>query len=554
MDSGIHGGGAGGGAGNARLAGEEPKNPEKHEEPLRRSPMRRRVLAAIAVVAAAALAFSACTPLLSLLPGTNRTVKPSYEPPATPEGTVEGFGAQQPNWVDCGNGMQCADVLAPLDWDDLSGEQIKLRLVKKPASGAEPLGTLFVNPGGPGSSGVDYVAENIDHSVPQEVQAAYDVIGWDPRGVAASTPVECLDAAEMDDYLFGIDEHADLEVGSDEWIDASLRETEEFGAACQNRTGPLLGNVDTASTVRDLDMLRSIVGDDALNYLGFSYGTYIGARYADAYPERVGRLVLDGAMDPTSTLADVVREQTLGFEQALRAYVTDCLGRSDCPLAGDVDQGMGQIRSLLDRVEDQPLRGADGRMVNSGTLLTAIITPLYSQNSWSYLDQLITSVGEGDAEVALSLADFYYDREGGQYLSNSTEAFAAINCLDYPSAELDRKRMRAEAAELEKIAPTIGKFQGYGDLSCAGWPYPGAADRAPVTGEGAAPILVVGTTGDPATPYKWAVSLAEQLESGVLVTFKGEGHTAYGDSECVDAVVDDYLLTGAVPAKDPQCT
>ncbi|MFT4231330.1 MAG: alpha/beta hydrolase, partial [Leucobacter sp.] len=521
----------------------------------RRRPSRRAAVAALAV---AVLGLSGCGILPSLLPGASShgTADPEQELgplPDPPPATITGFGSQQPEWEDCGSGMECADVYAPLDWDDLKGDRITLRLVKHPATGGDPIGTLFVNPGGPGASGAEYVADSIEYTVPADVLSAYDVVGWDPRGVGASSAVHCYDAKGMDDYLFGLGEEADLEPGSDEWIAAALDEAKAFGEACEQGTGPLLGHVSTASTVRDLEMLRAISGDDKLNYLGFSYGTYIGARYADAYPERVGRLVLDGAMDPSTTLADVVREQTRGFELALRAYVADCLDRSNCPLSGTVDDAMAGIGALLDGVEEHPLRGSDGRMLSANTMLTAIITPLYAQSNWGYLDDLITSVNAGDADVALSLADFYYDRSGGEYLSNSTEAFSAINCLDYPGG-IDVERMRAEAKELAEIAPTIGRFQGYGDISCAGWPVQGPQQRGAVTAAGADPILVVGTTGDPATPYRWAESLAGQLESGVLVTYQGEGHTAYGENACVNAVVDAYLLTGAVPAEDPRCS
>ncbi|PRI12494.1 peptidase [Leucobacter massiliensis] len=517
----------------------------------RRPRTRRAVLLPAALLAAAALALSGCGLLPQLLPDS--ATDGTGPLPDEPQGTVEGFGAQRPHWVACGEGMECADVYAPLDWEDPAGERITLRMVKHPATGGDPLGTLFVNPGGPGASGAQYVADNIDYAIPAEVQRAYDVIGWDPRGVGESSPVTCFDAAGMDEYLFGVDETAQLEPGSDEWIAAALDESRAFGEACEQGTGALLGHVDTASTVRDLDMLRAIVGDDTLNYLGFSYGTYIGARYADAYPERVGRMVLDGAMDPTTGLDDVVREQTRGFELALRAYASDCLNRSDCPLSGTVDEAMASIGELLARVEAEPLRGSDGRMLSVSTMLTAIITPLYSQDNWGYLDELWRTVSNGNADVALELADFYYDRSDGSYQSNSTEAFSAINCLDYPN-EPDADRMREEAAELERIAPTIGRYQGYGDISCAAWPVQGVADRSPVTASGAAPILVVGTTGDPATPYRWAESLARQLDSGVLLTFEGEGHTAYTSSACVRDIVDDYLLTGSVPAADPHCS
>ncbi|NLA65037.1 MAG: alpha/beta hydrolase, partial [Leucobacter sp.] len=312
-------------------------------------------MALIAASLVAALALSGCAPLVSVFEQLIRSSQGSK--PTEVVGTD--FGGQQPRWRECGD-MQCAAVQAPLDWADPEGERIKLALVKQPALSGNPIGTLFVNPGGPGASGVNYISSSIDYAVGADLQQQYDVIGWDPRGVGASSAVTCLDNSAMDDYLFGSSETDDLEPGSQAWVDAALVEIAEFGEACLDATGPLRAHVDTGSTVQDLNMLREIVGDDKLNYLGYSYGTYIGARFADAYPERVGRLVLDGAIDPTSSEAEVVREQTRGFELALRAYVTDCLTRNECPLSGSVDQAMSQWRALLDQVEADPLTADDG--------------------------------------------------------------------------------------------------------------------------------------------------------------------------------------------------
>ncbi|MGO1539453.1 MAG: alpha/beta hydrolase [Leucobacter sp.] len=520
----------------------------------RRAAVKRRnrglIIGLIALVVAVAMIGYGLLPLFQSPAPEEREPGPL---PAVPAGTAEAFGDQQPEWRDCGDGQLCADVHAPIDWEDPAGERLSLHMVKLPATGGDPLGTLFVNPGGPGASGASYVV-NTAGSVTEEVRERYDVIGWDPRGVGNSTPVQCLDAAGMDEYLFGDAAGlAELERGSAEWIAAAEEESAMFGEACAEHTGPALEHVDTHSTVQDLDMLRSIVGDEHLNYLGYSYGTFIGAHYADTYPESVGRLVLDGAIDPQTTEFEVVREQTRGFEAALRTYVEDCLSRNECPLTGTVDRAMQQIGGLLDRVDEHPLTASDGRELGSGTLLTAIITPLYSQSSWPALDSLFETVANGNADTALQLADFYYSREDGQYSDNSTEAFIAINCLDYPNS-IDVDRMRAEAQELAEVAPTIGRFQGYGDVGCAGWPYPAAEVRGPVEGAGAAPILVVGTTGDPATPYRWAESLSEQLESATLVTFQGEGHTAYGKNDCINNAVDAYLLEGEVPASDPMCS
>ncbi|WP_449278471.1 alpha/beta hydrolase [Leucobacter sp. GX24907] len=536
----------------------DPDEAAHDDDPRGRRSWRRKgwgpFFGIIALVVAVALAGYGLLPLFTG-GGSDAEGTPSSEPgplPEEPAGSIESFGQQQPNWAACDEGMLCAEVYAPLDWDDPAGERISLRLVKHEAAG-DALGTLFVNPGGPGVSAVDYLMRNIDGAVTPEVKKSYDVVTWDPRGVGASTAVECADSKGLDEYLFGRSDTDGLEAGSDEWIEVATAEAEAFGEACAERSGDLIKHVDTLSTVHDLDMLRSIVGDAHLNYLGFSYGTYIGSLYADTFPEKVGRLVLDGVMDPTSTANDVVLEQTKGFENALRAYLEDCLGRSDCPFTGTVDQSVQQIGDLLTQVEEHPLQGRDGRWVTSRTMITAIITPLYSKESWNALDQLFTSIAQGDPDTAFWLADFYYDRVDGEYRSNSNEAFAAINCLDR-ATDPDPERMRQRAAELAAAAPIIGPYQGYVDISCVGWPGAENATQDPPKAAGAGPILLVGTAGDPATPYRWAESVAEQLESGVLVTYEGEGHIAYGENDCIDAVIDDYLLNGAVPAGDPRCS
>lgn len=475
-------------------------------------------------------------------------------PSAKVEKTLEGYQTQVPDWKDCGDGFECATVLAPLDWSDLTSEQIGLAMIRKPATGAQPLGSLFINPGGPGASGIEYARYAGTDGLDAVLLKNYDIVGWDPRGVGNSSPIECFTDAELDEQLYGLDDSLDLTRGSAEWLEASTDNAREIGDACAENSGALVSHVDTESTVQDLDMMRAIVGDKQLNYLGFSYGTYIGARYADRFPENAGRLVLDGAIDPRVTEREMVREQTIGFELALRAYVTDCLASNDCPLTGTVDEAMKQISDMLDQVDAKPLRGSDGRYVSSGTLLTAIITPLYNEDNWEYLNMLFESIPAGDADIALALSDSYYSRDtDGSYSDNSTEASWAINCLDYPS-DANVEEMRAEAAELEKLAPTIGRFQTYGGTFCAEWPGDAVENRGAVKAEGANPILVIGTTGDPATPYLWAEALADQLENGVLVTYQGEGHTAYGTSSCASKVIDSFLVDGTVPNEDPQCT
>ncbi|MRG60460.1 alpha/beta fold hydrolase [Agromyces sp. CFH 90414] len=498
---------------------------------------------ATAVAAVAALVLAGCATWFA----------PAPAPTSTPTGEkvsaeLEPFYAQVLEWESCGDGLTCTTATAPLDWDEPAAGEIELALSRHSATG-ERLGSLLVNPGGPGGSGYDFVHDTLDYAVGEPLQQRFDVVGFDPRGVGRSSAVTCYDAAGMDEFLYGIPENPR---GTDAWIEEVGQAQAEFGAECEANTGELLAEVDTASAARDLDLLRAVLGDEQLNYLGFSYGTYLGATYAGLYPDKVGRLVLDGALDPAASLVEVSSAQAVGFEQALRAYLESCLGGAECPFTGSVDDAMEEIGDLIASVDASPLRGSDGRLVGGSTFITAIIYPLYSPDVWSYLDDLFTSVQFGDADFALALADAYNGRgEDGTYLDNSSEAFFAINCLDYAQTE-SIEQVRTDAAEIAAAAPLIGPY--FGSPGCTGWPAPSKADRQPIHAEGAAPILVVGTTGDPATPYQWAVSLADQLESGVLVTYDGEGHTAYNKSnDCVDEAVERYLIDGIVPEADPKC-
>jgi pimeloyl-ACP methyl ester carboxylesterase len=459
------------------------------------------------------------------------------------------FYGQHIRWSECGK-FQCADVHAPLDWSDPSAGHIELALIRHYATGKR-LGSLLANPGGPGASGVDFVRKSLDFAVDKNLIEHYDIVGFDPRGVASSTAVKCYGPSQMDDYIFGITPGTR---GSNEWISANTTEATSFGAACKQNTGALLGQVGTTSAARDLDLMRAVLGDAKLNYLGYSYGTLLGATYAGLYPKRVGRMVLDGALDPASTLADVNLGQSKGFENEFRSYVTDCLTRKGCPFSGSVDGAMATVSNLLKTLDASPIRNSDGRELGADTMVTAIITPLYSPTEWIYLDKLFDDVMAGSARIAFILADTYYDRNAdGSYQDNSTEAFSAINCLDYP-VDAAPAAMRAQAAELTKAAPVFGPYMAYGDIGCSVWPYKPTRTPAPIHASGSAPILIVGTTGDPATPYQWAVNLSRELDNGHLVTYRGHGHTAYNKSNsCVNNTVDDFFVNGTVPKTDPQC-
>ena len=479
----------------------------------------------------------------------NATSSPTDEKVAA---DLKPFYGQVLKWSRCGSGMQCATAKTPLDWANPATGSIDLALVRKSTTSAHKLGSLLINPGGPGASGYNFVMDSVDYATDATLQANFDIVGFDPRGVNHSTPVKCYqDPKELDNYIYGITPGT---IGSDEWITAANAATKKFGARCLELTGPLLGFVDTPSAARDLDMLRAVLGDAKLNYLGYSYGTLLGQVYAELFPDKTGRLVLDGAVDPAASDFEGTLTQAQGFESALRAFLADCATAKDCPFTGSVDGDMLQIRALLDSLDASPLSNADGRQLGSSSMFTAIILPLYNKDNWQYLRQLFTSVFSGDASYAFQLADSYNSRTAdGTYSDNQTEAFISINCLD-AHGDGNVEGMRAEAAQLKQLAPTFGPNMSFGGTGCPNWPVPTKRDRTPIVAPGSADILVIGTTNDPATPYKWAQAVAATLQKGHLITYTGEGHTAYNKSNsCVNDAVDNFLVKGTVPASDPQC-
>lgn len=491
-----------------------------------------RFLSATAVLSSLTLLVTGCfAPGQSTSTPTGEKVDAAHQP----------YYSQILTWVGCGEGAECTTVRAPLDWDNpRTVNDISLALTRHRAS-ATALGSLFVNPGGPGASGYDFVHDDVDYAVSPTLQKSYDVIGWDPRGVGRSAPVTCYSDAQLDAFVYGIPDAPFDSAAYNADVTASAI---AFGEACLAKTGPVLEFVDTQSTVRDLDLLRALVGDEKLNYFGYSYGSDIGMYYIDAYPEKVGRVVLDGATDSTVTSFDVSLTQSVGFERALTAYID----------AG-ASVTLKAVRGIYDRLDASPIEAPDGRRLDGGVFDIAMSMGLYSEDYWPELDILFDEIAEGVTDQAFLLADSYYGRDdNGEYLDNSLEAFLAISCVDYPVVT-DPAVIAQQNAELRAAAPTTTRASSQGDVLCANWPfsYRGEGPTS-VTGKGAAPVLIVSTTGDPATPYEWGVALSKQLESAQLITFNGEGHTAYGQgNECVIGAVDAYFTKGTVPASDPDC-
>lgn len=507
----------------------------------------RRAAAVVAGLAAASVALSGC--LYAMIP--EQSTRPSTTKTPDTAGVSEElmpFYTQDLVWSDCGPGFDCTEVTAPLDWENPGTGEITLSVVRHRAEGTA-VGSLLTNPGGPGSSGVDLVLNSLDFAVGPDLIENFDVIGFDPRGVGASTAVTCYDAPEMDEYLYGIPAAAR---GTAEWEAELLDAHKGFAEACEANSDGILPYITTINAARDMDLIRALLGDEQLNYLGYSYGTFLGATYAKLYPEKAGRLVLDGAIDPSVPGLEVGATQALGFESALRAYMQSCLDSGECPFNGTVDEAMADLGALLASVDRTPLKNGDGRLLGADSLMTGIIAALYSQDSWDYLTQAFDEALQGDPTTAFLLADFYNGRENGVYTDNSAEAFRAYNCMDYP-VEDDPAAEAATDAKIAAGAPTIAPYWS-GPDSCEVWPYPPTGTREEIHAEGAGPILVVGTTNDPATPYEWSESLAGQLEEGVLVTRVGEGHTGYNKGNvCVDDAVESFLLDDVVPEDGLRC-
>jgi pimeloyl-ACP methyl ester carboxylesterase len=508
--------------------------------------LARRSFAAIASLAAVVVALSGCT----LLPGGgDKTDAPSG---------ADRFYDQQLTWTDEGALLDSTSVEVPLDWSDPEGDTIEIAIMRHQSTAVKPLGSLLMNPGGPGGSGYDYVRDYAQYVVTPAVLTDYDLIGFDPRGVNHSNAVTCYtDPADRDEYLYGT---YDAAYGTEGWVDQLTQREKDYAAACAENTGPLLGHIDAGSVARDMDVIRAVLGDEKINYLGYSYGTYLGTVYVELFPEKVGRMVLDGAVDPTVSDLDALATQMGGFESALRAYMDDCQGNdSTCPFTGDTAAGMAQVRTLLEGVDAQGLTGGDGRELDSATVGTAIAENLYSDSFWPDMTAMFRDLMAGDADSAFAAADEYNGRNGdGSYQDNSNDVYSAVTCAEGDLGTDDTDTL-GDIAVLQQKAPTIGDYFGYDDTFvldalCSNWPYPVAELPTEFDAEGAPPILVIGTSNDPATPYANAVSLSTQLDSGVLISYEGEGHTIYAQGvPCVDDTVDAYLLSGTVPDEDPQC-
>jgi pimeloyl-ACP methyl ester carboxylesterase len=474
-------------------------------------------------------------------------------PSSTTSGLPASLTSQKLDWGRCkatsdgpapGSDWQCATLKAPLDWDKPDGKTVGLALIRSQASGgqSEHIGSLLFNFGGPGGSGMSMMPSYAD--IVSELHERYDLVSWDPRGVAASEGVRCRSAEEIEAA-----ESVDTTPDDTTEETAYFKDAADFGAGCEKAAGDLLAHVSTTDTARDMDLMRQVLGDDKMHYFGISYGTELGGVYAHLFPKNVGRLVLDAVVDPSADTVGHAKNQARGFQRALDNYLKST--------GQDPEQGTQKIVDLLERIDAEPLPVTSDRELTQTLALTGIVLPLYSEQSWPTLRSALDAAEDGDGSVLLELADGYNERDASGNYGTTTHSQRVISCLDEkqrPTPEETKKLL----PEFRKISPVFGEFLGWDTAGwCHDWPVPGQFDTPEVSAPGAEPVLVVGNTGDPATPYEGAKKMANELgaDVGVELTWKGEGHGAYGSgSDCVDSTVNAYLLEGTVPLDGKTCS
>ena len=513
--------------------------------------MRLRT-ALVSTIVLATTILSACT---STNAQTNQTAVAAPKPTASASvpANLKPFYSQVVDWKSCGTRILCSKVKVPINWNSPQSGSLSLAVAYRVADAAKPLGSIIFNPGGPGASGYDWILQSVDYLGTKTLRSQFNMVGFDPRGVGSSQPkVACFDAKKTDEMLYSDN---GLPLGSPQDIKATRSELAAFATACAKNTGPNMAFLDTVSAAKDLDVIREIMGEAKLNYLGFSYGSLLGETYAALYPKKISHMVIDGVIDPTVSDSEQNVLQLKGFDLALRNYLANCLSSSDCPFHGTVSQALTKIKTFLRGLESSPLPTSDGRELTVWGANTGLIMPLYSQDYWPQLSQAFTEAFDGDGTTFIQLADAYNDRDkSGKYTTNLMEANIAISCLDSREPS-DSASMAKQNARMLAASPTLGRYWQFGALTCATWPYPVAKHPTNYSAKGSPAILVVGTTGDPATPYGQAVSVAKKvLSNGHLVTYNGEGHTAYGRSNaCVANSVDNYFIKNVVPSSDPDC-
>ncbi len=450
-------------------------------------------------------------------------------------------------WSPCTE-IECATLSVPLDFRKPDGTRIGIALARLPARKKQPLGVIFTNPGGPGGSGVDFLRE-ADSFFPAIIRDSFDLVSWDPRGVGASAPIQC--GTELDSF-YAVDHDPQTPAAVAQNVAASRA----LVATCAKNSGAVLPFVSTQATVHDMDAIRAAMGVAKINYVGFSYGTLIGAVYADMYPTHVRAMVLDGAVDPARTSAASTVDQAKSFDADLDAFFAHCRTDTKCSFAHGGDPATAYT-DLAHTVEQEPIPAVvkgEHRTLGSGEFDLGVASALYSgADGYDDLASALAQAARGVGDQMLALTDAYTGRTTGGKYSNETAGLYAVGCIDSPNPTTTAA-VQELANSTAKVAPHFGASTVWLGLPCTFWPVRAEGKPAPIRAPGAPPIVVVGTVHDPATPYSWAQALASQLKSGRLITAAGASHTSYGRGDgCVDGTVDDYLIDLKTPAVRTQC-
>ncbi|MCO5318562.1 MAG: alpha/beta hydrolase [Microthrixaceae bacterium] len=511
-----------------------------------RSTTNRPHLRFAALVAALLMVAAACTT------GEVIADAPSNERGEAPLSRTEDPG--ELDWGGCQQELaamarlECATLAVPMDRADESSRNIELELARSPATGDpdERIGSLLFNPGGPGGSGIEFLA-NAAFLVPDELQERFDLVSWDPRGVGESTPVRCLTDEQKDAHIEG-----DLSPDDDEELQRAIDNQAEFLEGCLTNHPDLIQHMSTADVAGDLEEIREALGDDQLNYVGFSYGTAIGATYATMFPDKVRAMVLDGAVAPGADDLDQTVAQMEGFERTYLSFVAECDSDPDCALHGDTAGRVEEVRTSLDTDPIEVRTTSGTRELTRDLFDTGLLTALYDPATWGLAADAIADLESGGGATMLTFADQQVGRNPDGTWNNSGDAQAMVSCAD-TEVRPTLEEAEAQIPEVAESVPTFGEAAMTAPLSCVDWPL--AANPVPEwTAAGAPPILVVGTVGDPATPYEWAEQMTAALEGSVLLTYEGDGHTAFmRGAPCIDDAVVAYLVDLEVPAAGTSC-
>ncbi|MFE9295286.1 alpha/beta fold hydrolase [Streptomyces niveus] len=469
---------------------------------------------------------------------------------ACPTPSAAEGGGTAPSPLPGGTKWECASMAAPLDYATPKGATIELALIRATSDPGKRIGSLVFNFGGPGGSGVTGLPSfGNDYD---KLRTRYDLVSFDPRGVGRSDPVECKDDKQLDAY-YATDMTPDDAAEEKSYVNG----LKWYAGGCEQKSGKALPHVGTVNAARDMELMRQVLGDDKLNYFGISYGTELGGVYAHLYPKSVGRAVFDAVVDPNQSSEQGSLGQAKGFQLALTNFAKDCVSRGDaCKLPGSTPKEIENfVVELLDQLDKKPIAGLGDRKLTETQATNGIAQTLYSKEYWPLLEQGLDEADGGSGALLLVLSDAMNGRnEKGQY-SNIQAANAAVNCVD-SKQRYTLAQTKAKLPEFRKVSPVFGDFLGWGLLGCSEWPVPGEWEKPDVSAPGAAPILVIGNTGDPATPYEGAQAMAKALGDGVGVelTYEGQGHGAYNaGSACVQNAVNGYLLDGKVPKAGTVC-